>query len=485
MNSPQNIYRINESEFKMISNIRSIIQQGEGISVEFKECKNKINRDLYETVCAFLNRNGGEILLGVKDDGEVVGIEEASIIQIKKDFVTSMNNPEKITPTFYLSIDEIKIEDKTILYIYVPESSQVHRCNGKIFDRNEDGDFDITNHTNDVTNLYDRKKRTFSENDIYPFVKITDLRSDLIAKVRKMAVLQRANHPWRLMDDFELLNSAGLYSFDYVTSKEGFNLAAVLLFGQDRVISSILPYHKTDAILRRENVDRYDDRDDIRTNLLDSYDRIMAFISKHLPDKFYLENDHRINIRDAIFREVATNILIHREYANPFPAKLIIGNSEIMTENSNKPHGHGKINPNKFSPFPKNPIIAKVFKEIGLVDELGSGVRNIYKYCKNYFGSEPSLIEEDIFKIIIPINNMHGAMQATMHVTMQAKKIDELLEYCKIPKTRKEMQEFMELANRDYFRINILIPLIDSGRISLTLPEKPKSPKQKYYYNQK
>ena len=108
----------------------------------------------------------------------------------------------------------------------------------------------------------------------------------------------------------------------------------------------------------------------------------MAFVGKHLPDKFYLEKDQRISIRDHIFREVAGNILIHREYSNPFPTKFIIERNRVYTENSNKPHGHGLINPSNFTPFPKNPVIAKVFREIGRADEMGSGVRKLYKYCK-------------------------------------------------------------------------------------------------------
>jgi len=48
-------------------------------------------------------------------------------------------------------------------------------------------------------------------------------------------------------------------------------------------------------------------------------------------------------------------------------------------ENSNCPNGFGEIDPDDFSPFPKNPIISKFFREIGLADELGSGVRNINK----------------------------------------------------------------------------------------------------------
>ena len=57
-------------------------------------------------------------------------------------------------PTFYLAVEEVEVDGKVILYIHVPESSQVHRCKGKILDRNEVGDFDITNKTNLVSELY-------------------------------------------------------------------------------------------------------------------------------------------------------------------------------------------------------------------------------------------------------------------------------------------------------------------------------------------
>lgn len=137
----------------------------------------------------------------------------------------------------------------------------------------------------------------------------------------------------------ELLQSAQLFQRDYQSGKEGFTLAAVLLLGDDQVILSVLPHHRTDALLRRENIDRYDDRDDIRTNLIESYDRLMAFVAKHLPDKFFIEKDQRISLRDYIFREVAANILIHREFLNPYPAKFIIETHRLFAENSNKPHG--------------------------------------------------------------------------------------------------------------------------------------------------
>ena len=144
---------------RMIRKLLDTIKKGEGLKVEFKESKNKLNKDVYETICAFLNRSGGEIFLGVKDNGEIIGVDKESINQIKKDFITVMNNGNKINPTYYLRIEEFIIDDKIILYIFVPESSQVHRCNGKIYDRNEDGDINITDHTNQVAALYQRNKQ--------------------------------------------------------------------------------------------------------------------------------------------------------------------------------------------------------------------------------------------------------------------------------------------------------------------------------------
>lgn len=126
-----------------------------------------------------------------------------------------------------------------------------------------------------------------------------------------MIFIRNPNHPWLKMTNKELLRSASLYEKDIETGKEGFNLACILLLGKDITIKSALSHFKTDAILRVNNVDRYDDRNDIRTNLIESYDRLIAFVSKHLKDCFYIEDGQRINLRDIIARELCTNLLIH------------------------------------------------------------------------------------------------------------------------------------------------------------------------------
>ncbi|MHB2153448.1 Fic family protein [Calditrichota bacterium GD2] len=459
--------------------LREIIKAGESLTVEFKTCRQEISRDVYETICAFLNRNGGHIVLGVNDAGRPQGIEPDALPQMKADLITAINNPQIINPPLYLLPEELTLDGKKILAVYIPESSQVHRCKGKIFDRNEDGDLDITNHHEAVANLYIRKQSTFSENKIYPYVEISDLREDLFRYVRKMLSIRSPEHPWLKLDDMELLKSARLYQKDYRTGQQGLTLAAVLLLGKDEVIQSILPHYRTDAILRRINLDRYDDRDDVRTNLIESYERLMAFIQKHLPDPFYLEGDQRISPRERMFREVISNILIHREYLNHYPAKLVIEQNRVLTENANRPHGYGIITPANFSPFPKNPVIARFFREMGRADELGSGVRNLFKYYHAFSDRPPELLEGDIFKIVVDVSKI--ARQAAPQITSQDERIKRILAFCEKPRSREEIQKFTGLKDRKYFRRNILNPLVEKGLLLLTIPEKPNSPNQKYY----
>lgn len=385
--------------------IKEIISRGEGLEVEFKQATFELPKTTFETICAFLNRRGGHLLLGVTNDGKVEGVLESEAPRMVNEIVTNANNTGKLAPPVYLAPEVVTCEGKTLVYCYVPESSQVHRSAGKIFDRNAtDGDINITDSTHQVTQLYLRKQQTYTENRIYPYATLSDFRPDLLQRVRIMAGNQRPGHLWTALTDEELLSSAGLRLKDMATGQEGYSLAGLLLLGRDEVILSVLPHHKTDALLRVHNLDRYDDRDDIRTNLVESYDRLMAFVAKHLPDPFFLLGTQRVSLRDKIFREVVANLLVHREFANAYPAKFIIGPEGVFTENWNRPHSQGLLLPGKAMPYPKNPVIARFFREIGLMEELGSGLRNTFRFVPEYSGGqEPVFEEEDVFRCYIPV----------------------------------------------------------------------------------
>ena len=442
----------------MPKRFEELIAQGEGISIEFKECKDALPKNVFETLCAFLNRFGGDIFLGLKDDGTIIGVDKDKSKKIRADFVSAMNNPQKIFPTVYLPVDEFELDGKTILHVYVPESSQVHNANRRIFDRNEDGDFDITDNTDLVAAMYIRKQREYTENTVFPYATENDLKQDLIDRARIMATNRNPHHPWERMTNEEILRSAGLYKKNLQTGESGYTLACILLFGTDEAILSALPHHKTDAIYRVNETDRYDDRDDIRCNLIESYDRLMAFIEKHVDDKFYMENEIRVSARNKLFREVIANMLIHREYSNAYPAKLIIEKDCVKTENGNKARGLGAISLTDFVPYPKNPVIASVFKEIGWAEELGSGVRNIVKYSKVYSGTIPEFIDGDVFKTKISLN---GTVNDTVNGTVNGT-VKLVLDFIK-EHPNATIEQMMIVAGKSKRTVNRAVKSLKEG----------------------
>ena len=283
-----------------------------------------------------------ELIHGGEDNGEILGLEEDKIDKVKKEFVTSVNNENKMYPPLYLTPVEYEIDGKFILYIRVPATQDVCRCNGRIYDRNHESDIDITHHSDEVYRLYARKRGSYYVNKVTGFG-MNALRHDLIERVKNMTRAREEGHPWRSMSDEQLLRSAGLILTDERTQKEGVTLAAILLFGQDSTIMSVLPQHKTDAIFRVFNTDRYDDRDVVITNLIESYDRLMAFGKKHLNDTFHLEGIQSVSARDHILREIISNLLMHRDFASGYVAKLVIEKNRIYTENANLSHGYGAL----------------------------------------------------------------------------------------------------------------------------------------------
>lgn len=105
--------------------IKNLIQNGEKIDVEFKESKNSLSKDVFDTVCSFNNRNGGHILLGVNDKREIVGVSKEKVDKVIKEFTTAINNSQKMYPPLYLLPETFEIEGKQVIYIRVPEGYQV------------------------------------------------------------------------------------------------------------------------------------------------------------------------------------------------------------------------------------------------------------------------------------------------------------------------------------------------------------------------
>ena len=163
--------------------IINIIKNGENIRVEFKISRNKLPSNLFESICAFLNTKGGVILLGVDDSKNILGIEKEFVNKLKKDIANLSNNPEKLDPPFIISAEEYELDNKILLALNVPESSQVHKCNNEIYIRNEDGDYKVS-HPIEIAKIVNRKQDYYTEQLFIPNVFLSDFNPNLISRAK-------------------------------------------------------------------------------------------------------------------------------------------------------------------------------------------------------------------------------------------------------------------------------------------------------------
>jgi len=384
--------------------IEKIIAQGEGVSIEFKKAKDRVPTSLYETIVSFANTRGGYILLGVDDDRTVLGISPESKAIFLKNIASALNSKDNINPELYLNPNPIDYKGKTIIVIQVPASSQVHSHAGRVYIREYETDLDVTNNQHTIRRLFLKKGNIYTETHIYPGLKMSDMDEALFTKARNIIRGHNHQHPWLHVDNMQMLRDASLHWIDYENNREGFSLAAALLFGKDLTIQNLLPAYKVEAMVRIKDKDRWDDRLTLRTNLIDTYLQLKTFINRYLPDKFYLEGDQRVDLRDRIFREIIGNLVVHREYTDATATELIIEEDAVRTLNPNNPYFNGIMDLNNFNPHPKNPNIRKFFMALGWADEIGSGIRNTRKYLPRYVeNATPIFIDEPMFRTIIPL----------------------------------------------------------------------------------
>ena len=137
-------------------------------------------------------------------------------------------------------------------------------------------------------------------------------------------------------------------------------------------------------------------------------------------------------------------------------------------------------------------------------------MRNSNKYTKMYSSATPEFIEGDVFQIVIPLTvgamtkvgpttspvdgghvsghvggHVSGqvneqAVDSPVYIHLEPEKYDALMAYCEQPRSRADLQVFCGVKSRDYFSSKILQPLLQSGRLVMTNPDKPNSSKQKY-----
>lgn len=507
-----------------------IISTRENISVELKSCEQAVDPTVYESVCAFLNRLGGTIIMGVHDDGEVCGIDDRYIRKVQNSFVNQINNPEVLNPITYIIPEVVEMDGgKNVVVLNVPESPQVHTCLGHFYDRNDEGDMDITGATHLISAMYLRKMSYSSERIVIPELTIDDFDENAFNRLRLRVKL---NHLWKNMPSADILRSGGFWQRDPQTGKEGYILAALLLFGKEESLLRTLPYYKTSAVYYNWDFKRnvkptmdvmttfYDDHLSLTCNLIELYERLYSFIQRNTRNKEVSDETGRgrISLRDLLFREILSNFIIHREYYYNYAARILIYNDRFITENWTKQIQRGAVTVDTLVPNVKNPIITHVFELMDYYEGVGKGMKRIKELTPRYHEGAYSVIDnEDLFRLTLMLpkgtsndereqvegtssgqvefqvnekefqvsGNEFQVGQVEFQVNQLTGQVKALIQVVDGEMSIQRIMESLRLSVRRTVLKVYLTPAINQGLIEMTQPNSPKSPTQKYRLTEK
>jgi len=376
----------------------ALTRKGEDTRIEYKTCTEEISESLYESVCSFLNHSGGQILVGVQNDGTITGVNPDKVEKLRTDIVNCINNPELFLPCPYFTPRIMEVEGKSVMQLDIPCGQYVYRFKGRYWDRNDDADIDVTDQPELLLSIFERKNPHLFEERIVEGLTMEHLDAKTFQYCRNILATIQPSHSWLQMTNEELLISAHLAKKD--SDKLQLKYAALILFGTEDAITELMPRYRFEAVFHMctyaqyndmtQFPSRYDDRRTIRQNLIRVYDQLGAFVERYLPDKFYLPANtmQRQNLRWDLFREIVGNLCVHTDFSSGYACFFHVFKDRVVTKNPTRllPEiPEGELTIQQLSNYTKNPLLVRVFHELNWAEDLGSGTRNILRYAPLYY----------------------------------------------------------------------------------------------------
>ena len=476
------ILHLNSTESMTEEQFIKLSQKGEGTQIEYKTCTEQVSESLYETVCSFLNHSGGQILVGVKDDGEIIGVNPDKAEKLKANIITSIKNKDLFMPCPYFTPEIMEVNNKTVLLLDIPCGQYVYRYNDRFWDRNGDADIDVTDHPELLLSLFERKNPHLFEERIVKDLTMDNLDHETFQFCRNILAVIKPGHPWLQLTDEEILVHTHIAKKNSISGELELKYAALILFGKEEAIEDFMPRYRFEALFHMctyeqyndmmQFPNRYDDRRTMRCNLIKVYDQLTQFTERYLPDKFYLPSGstRREDIRWDLFREIIANLCVHADFSTGYACFFHVFKDRVVTKNPTRlspENPEGELTLQQLNNYTKNPLLVRVFHELSWVEDMGSGTRNILRYAPLYYPDYKVEINNGsqfIFSITYMEATSKEGENGTQTEKMALKKSDELKDdelqislndthenKKAVIKKRKRQQGIISLIKQDQF----------------------------------
>lgn len=446
-----------------------------GVEGQHLEFKRELTDSLEKEVIAFLNtRDGGVILIGVDDDGTVVGIDDTDTIQLNiKDRIR-----KKITPSTMGLFDVVveQKDDKRYIKLIIASGSEKPYYLTKKGMSSQGGFIRIGSASepmdqHQIDEMFAKRVRNSIGN-------ISARYQDLSFEQLK---IYYQTSPYQLNEQFAK-------NLELLTKEGDYNYAAYLLSDRNGCSIKLGKYQGTDRVDLIENQEfGYCSLIKATKAILDRLD----IENKTFTQITAKERQEQRMLDPVAVREAVINAIAHNDFTNEIPPKFELFSDRLeITSTGGIPSGLSQEEFFMGYSIPQNKELMRVFRDLEMVEQMGSGIgRILQRYPSSVYQFTANFI-----RVVLPfakgfMETQHPTNltteqdtpqvtpQVTLQVTPQAKKV---LLFCSEPKSRKEIQDHLGLKDINHFKKAILNPLLEKGLLQRTIPDKPSSPKQQF-----
>lgn len=448
-----------------------LIDQGESTTLEFRE---EFSADFTREVVGLANTIGGKVLLGVSDDGKMVGVRDSETVGARiQDVARNCDPPVRI-----------RVEPVAgILVVHVRESEfKPVQCGEGFFWRQ--GAATQKTNRDELRDFFRQGGSIRFDRSICPrFNYPEDFDREKFETWLNLASISGGE------TDEEILVNIG--AAEWAGRRLLFRNVGVLFFAKN--VRRFLPQAYITCLLAKETGKAgIIDRKDFAGGLVADIEDALQFVDRNTRTAYEIKGLIRKNIPEYppdVLREAIINALMHRDWsiegANVF-IEIYADRIEISSPGSLPKilslSGLGRRT------VRRNPLIADLLDRIGFVEKPGTGIQRMRNEMRAQGCPEPEFEANGFFAVTLrpnPAVRDVGAPSRTAtephtDVDIRFDSVHRLLQAVSGEMTSRDLRRSLGLQNNAHFRMAYLTPALRAGLLAMTVPDKPRSKNQRY-----
>lgn len=470
---------------ELVTKIQEI--KAESQTVEVKAAHQGCPRRLYDTLSSFSNQDSGGIILFGLDEArqfEIVGVYDVQDLQKKVNEQCKQMEPV-IRPLFTVlkigndyvvsaEIPSVDIADRPCYY------SGVGRTKGS-YVRSGDSDEPMTDYE---IYSYEAFRKKYQD-DIRPTEK-ADLSAIDARQLESYLQLIKDKNPNLAKlpeEDIRRFLNMVIDGVPTLVCTLLFSLYPQMFYPQYTINATVVPGYEKGEVDKEGS--RFTDNRRIEGTIPEILDGTMKFLQSNLKLRTIIdpETGRRADKYEyplIALREAILNALIHRDYSihtEAMPIEMILYKNRLEIRN---PGGlYGRLTLDKLGmmqPDTRNPVLARALETLGITENRYSGIPTIQRELRNA-GMQEAVFLNSRNEFVVTFYNGSRKEVALTNSTLEEK----ILGFCSIPRTRKEIAGFLGMSTIYYVSQNYINPLLEGGKLSMTIPAHPKSKNQRFF----